>query len=105
MRARPFGIVLSCAATTLMAGASTAHDGGFPDRFVTAALHKEVQNIVVIYAENRSFDNIFGTVPGAHGLNEVVDGNGKPRHSYLPQCDRDGSVLPTLPQTWGGVTA
>lgn len=66
----------------------------------------QVKNVVVIYAENRAFDNTFGNFPGAHGLSEVVDSNGKPTAAYVPQKDRDGStVLATLPQTWGGVTA
>jgi acid phosphatase len=72
----------------------------------TAALQSKVQNIVVIYAENRSFDNLFGNFPGANGLSSVVDASGKPTAAYVTQKDRDGStVLATLPQTWGGVTA
>ncbi|MET0383100.1 MAG: acid phosphatase [Burkholderiaceae bacterium] len=72
----------------------------------TVALQNKVQNIVVIYAENRSFDNLFGKFPGANGLGSVVDANGHPTSAYLPQVDRDGkTVLATLPQTWGGVTA
>ncbi|MBV8755817.1 MAG: acid phosphatase [Deltaproteobacteria bacterium] len=54
-----------------------------------------VTNVVVIYAENRGFDNIYGTFPGANGIPA----------SPMPQLDRDGSTLPKLPQTWGGVTA
>jgi acid phosphatase len=88
-----------------MACASVAHDDDGDDRRVTAALRDKVQNIVVIYAENRSFDNIFGDFPGARGLDEVVKSNGVPRHSFFPQRDRDGTILSTLPQTWGGVTA
>ena len=66
----------------------------------------QVRNVVVIYAENRAFDNTFGNFPGAHGLSEVVDSTGKPTAAYVAQKDRDGStVLATLPQTWGGVTA
>ncbi len=66
----------------------------------------QVKNVVVIYAENRAFDNTFGNFPGAHGLGDVVDSTGKPTAAYVPQKDRDGStVLATLPQTWGGVTA
>ena len=66
---------------------------------------QQVQNLVVIYAENRSFDNLYGNFPGAHGLSEVVDASGKPTAAYVPQKDRNGTVLPVLPQTWGGVTA
>jgi acid phosphatase len=70
------------------------------------ALRAKVQNIVVIYAENRSFDNLFGRFPGADGLGTVLDGNGKPTAAYVTQKDRDGrTVLATLPQTWNGVTA
>ena len=54
-----------------------------------------VTNVVVIFAENRGFDNIYGTFPGANGIPA----------SPIPQLDRDGAQLPELPQTWGGVTA
>ena len=65
-----------------------------------------IQNIVVIYAENRSFDGLFGNFPGAHGLSEVVDATGTVTAAYVPQKDRDGTtVLPKLPQTWMNVTA
>lgn len=98
--------LIVCAATaTLVAIAGAA---GAQDRrgaAVTEALRDRVQTIVVIYAENRAFDNLYGNFPGARGLREVLDKNGAPRHAYLPQKDRDGTVLATLPQTWGGVTA
>jgi acid phosphatase len=69
----------------------------------TTALKSKVQNIVVIYAENRSFDNLYGKFPGANGLSTVVDSTGKTTAAYVPQVDRDGSALSTLPPTWGGV--
>ncbi|MDB5988249.1 MAG: acid phosphatase [Nevskia sp.] len=73
---------------------------------VTEALQSKVKNIVVIYAENRSFDNLFGNFPGANGLSTVVDSSGKPTAAYVPQKDRDGTtVLAKLPMTWNGVTA
>jgi acid phosphatase len=71
----------------------------------TRALRSKIDTIVVIYAENRAFDNLYGNFPGARGLSEVVDSNGRPASAYRPQLDRDGSVLPSLPPTWGGVTA
>jgi len=70
-----------------------------------AHLRESIKNIVVIYAENRSFDNLFGRFPGASGLNEVLRKDGTPRRSFVRQVDRDGSELPVLPPTWGGVTA
>ena len=69
----------------------------------TTALKNKVQNIVVIYAENRSFDNLYGNFPGANGLSTVVDSSGKPTSAYIAQVDRDGSALSTLPPSWGGV--
>lgn len=57
-----------------------------------------VKNIVVIYAENRSFDNLYGNFPGANGLQNVTA-------TSAAQLDRDGSTLATLPAIWGGLTA
>lgn len=54
--------------------------------------------MVVIYAENRSFDNLYGNFPGANGLQNVTAANAQ-------QLDRDGSVLKTLPTIWTGLTA
>lgn len=70
-----------------------------------SALQNDVRNIVVIYAENRSFDNLYGNFPGANGLGTVVGADGRPTAAYVPQKDRDGvTVLPSLPRTWRGVT-
>ncbi|CAB3753685.1 acid phosphatase [Paraburkholderia humisilvae] len=56
-----------------------------------------VKNIVVIYAENRSFDNLYGNFPNANGLQNVTAASAQ-------QLDRDGTVLATLPPAWGGLT-
>jgi acid phosphatase len=57
-----------------------------------------VKNIVVIYAENRSFDNLYGNFPGANGLQNVTAASAQ-------QLDRDGTtVLTTLPPVWNGLT-
>jgi phospholipase C len=56
-----------------------------------------IQTVVVIYAENRSFDNLYGQFPGANGLQNVTP-------EMTRQLDRDGSVLPELPKIWGGLT-
>ncbi|WP_199032674.1 MULTISPECIES: acid phosphatase [Ralstonia] len=66
------------------------------------ALNNNVQTIVVIYAENRGFDNLYGLFPGANGIPGV---NPTSTGTAVAQKDFDGSVLPTLPPTWGGVTA
>jgi phospholipase C len=54
-----------------------------------------IEHIVVIYAENRSFDHLYGLFPGANGI-----ANATPEQ-YL-QVDRDGAVLKTLPPVWNG---
>ena len=56
-----------------------------------------IDTIVVIYAENRSFDNLYGSFPGANGL-------GSATRAQSLQRDRDGSVLKALPAIWGGLT-
>ena len=61
-----------------------------------------IQTIVVIYAENRGFDNLYGLFPGANGVPGV---NPTSTSAYVPQKDYDGSTLPVLPPTWGGMTA
>jgi len=65
------------------------------------ALNNNVQTIVVIYAENRGFDNLYGLFPGANGIPGV---NPTSTGSFVAQKDFDGSVLPSLPPTWGGLT-
>lgn len=60
-------------------------------------LKANVKNVVVIYLENRSFNNLFADFPGlASPLSQL-----KPEQ-YL-QRDHDGSVLPSLPKIWGGM--
>ncbi|MBV9376703.1 MAG: acid phosphatase, partial [Alphaproteobacteria bacterium] len=59
---------------------------------------ESIENIVVIYAENRSFDNLYGYFPGANGLARVTS-------DMALQRDRDGSVLKELPPVWDGLTA
>ena len=62
-----------------------------------AKLKEHVKNVVVIYLENRSFNNLFANFPGTSApLSDV------PAEASA-QKDRDGSVLPTLPKVWGGM--
>jgi acid phosphatase len=62
-----------------------------------AKLKTHVKNVVVIYLENRSFNNLFADFPGlAQPLSAL------PAGASL-QKDRDGSVLPELPKIWGGM--
>ena len=52
-----------------------------------------IDHIVVIYAENRSFDHLYGLFPGADGI-----ANASP--AQYTQLDHDGKPLPHLPPVW-----
>lgn len=57
-----------------------------------------IEHIVVIYAENRSFDNLYGLFPGANGI-----ANATP--AQYTQVDNDGKPFATLPPVWKGKDA
>ncbi len=62
-----------------------------------AQLRQSIHHVVVLYAENRSFNNLFVDFPGlAQPLSELPV-------SSTRQRDRDGSLLTTLPPVWGGM--
>ena len=67
----------------LLSGCAAIQPGG---------LHK-VEHIVVIYAENHSFDNLYGLFPGANGV-----ANATP--TQTTQVDHDGKPLPHLPPVY-----
>ncbi len=50
----------------------------------------QLEHIIVIYAENRSFDNLYGLFPGANGIHQATPGQ------YL-QLDHNGKPFVTLP--------
>ena len=89
---RAFAFLVGFAAAASVAG---THDSDYGDRHGSRPNYDAIQTIVVIYAENRSFDNLFGTYPGANGLRYA-----SPASST--QVDRDGTTLPGLPAVWGG---
>src|SRR3989449_7679039 len=64
----------------VLAGCATAPAGGL----------ERIETIVVIYAENRSFDHLYGLFPGANGIAEATD-------EQKTQLDHDGTALPHLP--------
>ena len=53
----------------------------------------KVNHVVVIYLENRAFDNTYGEFAGATGLADAA--------SALPQLDSAGNVYDTLPEVAG----
>ena len=60
--------------------------------------YDDIQTLVVIYAENRSFDNLYGSFPGADGLANAPE-------AAITQLDRDGKPMRGLPAIWGGIAA
>jgi acid phosphatase len=62
-----------------------------------AKLQAHVKNVVVIYLENRSFNNLFADFPGLASPMSAL----KPEQ--YQQKDFNGSVLPTLPKFWNGL--
>src|SRR5262249_3531933 len=68
-----------------LAGCSPLRGGAQPGRL------DAIQHIVVIYAENRSFDHLYGLFPGANGIRCAT---------RTVQVDRDGKPLRVLPPVW-----
>ena len=60
-----------------------------PAAHVDAARLQRIQNVVVIYAENHSFDNLYGMFPGANGVSRATP-------EQATQIDHDGKPLPEL---------
>ncbi|HSU04875.1 MAG TPA: acid phosphatase, partial [Acetobacteraceae bacterium] len=85
----PRGVLLASTVIGLTVGTSAAR-AQQPPRL------EKIQTVVMIYAENRSFDNLYGYFPGANGLADLT---------AHPQLDRDGMPLKELPPVWGGLTA
>lgn len=103
-RRRFLGGMAALGAGMTLSGVVTAQDKPSPASVpaltgaaLDKALRDNVKTVVVIYAENRSFNNLFGNFPGVE----------KPLASLKPadyqQHDRDGKLLDTLPPAWGGV--
>ena len=84
---------------TALAGSHRDADAsaGATDGELDALLSRHIHNVVVIYAENRSFNNLFANFPGVE----------KPLAALKPadyqQRDRDGTLLEQLPPIWGGL--
>src|SRR6267378_4870042 len=79
----PFRLLV-VAVVALVAHAATSATTGRIDR---------LEHIVVIYAENRSFDHLFGMFPGAEGIAQASA-------DQKTQVDHDGNPLPYLPPVY-----
>jgi acid phosphatase len=94
------GIALAGAALTL--GGCKPFGERPPAPAATAAaldalLRRHIRHVVVLYAENRSFNNLFAGFPGLARPLQALD---SPAYR---QRDRDGRLLQSLPPVWGGL--
>ncbi|MCD2451873.1 hypothetical protein GO003_015910 [Methylicorpusculum oleiharenae] len=91
------GLIVSSLLLTNAIAADAQPAGSIsPDKTSSEPDLNKIKTIVVIYAENRSFDNLYGLFPGANGIANAL----AHPESYL-QRDRDGkTVLPALPPVW-----
>jgi phospholipase C len=71
-------VSLACFGALALAGPAAADD----------ALSR-IKNILVVYAENRSFDHLYGFFPGANGIDNATA-------EATTQLDHDGTPLPDL---------
>jgi len=87
---------LTCAAALAALLAACAGVGGEPrgDR-------APIDHVVVLFLENRAFDHLFGTYPGADGLanytGRQVDKSGVTYATLPPPLGRDGRPDPRFP--------
>jgi acid phosphatase len=79
MEIRAISVLLA----VLIAGCASAPTGGLD----------KIDTIVVIYAENRSFDHLYGLFPGAEGIAQATQ-------EQKTQLDHDGKPLPHLPAVY-----
>ncbi len=82
----------------------TACGGSGDSPSTDAQLQSDIKTVVVIYAENRGFDNLYGLYPGADGIPGVNPTSSS--SSVIAQTDRDpaGTTFTKLPKVWTGVT-
>src|SRR6267142_843509 len=82
------GLILASAAAFL-AGCAPSPQGRSTEGLA------RIEHIVVIYAENRSFDHLYGLFPGADGIASATP-------EQKAQLDHDGNPLPHLPPVYDG---
>ena len=98
--ARNFGLLALAAACLVVGCTSPLQTATSP----TANKLDRIQTVVVIYAENHSFDNLYGLFPGANGISRAtpeqstqLDHDGKPLKELIT-FDDDGKPDPRFPR-------
>jgi len=91
------GAALAVGGRQVSASSRGARASSAAESALDAALRKHIRHVVVIYAENRSFNNLFGDFPGlAQPLSALTP-------EQYRQRDRNGRLLDTLPPIWHGL--
>jgi len=106
--ARMPGLPLLTAVAAALAVAGCATVANAPAGAPSAAGIERIKHVVVIYAENHSFDNLYGTFPGANGIANAtaeqktqLDHDGTPLRELIV-WDRDGKPDPKFPRLPNG---
>jgi phospholipase C len=87
---RGLGVALTLLPVAAVAGCGST---GTTGPHIPPAIHR-IRHVIVVMQENRSFDNYFGTYPGADGI---------PRRSTGADRTRRPTRLPTsTPAAWTG---
>ena len=85
------GVHVAAAALALvvLAGGAGGEYAG-PKTAEAASPFEKINHFIVVYQENRSFDSLYGSFPGANGLSNAG--------VAVRQMDKDGQPYATLPQ-------
>jgi acid phosphatase len=97
MPGRPRALLIAALLLTLLAACASTPSTRTATSDRKDAELQRIQHVIVIYAENRSFDNLYGLFPGANG---IANASAEARL----QRDHDGTILPALPPVWRGNT-
>lgn len=81
-------VLAGVAASSLLGCAATE-----PRAVAAANPLNKIEHVVVIYAENHSFDNLYGLFPGANGIAQATP-------EQKTQLDHDGKALAHLPPVY-----
>src|SRR5713101_3515965 len=89
MNIKQLSMLILASAAALLAGCASSPQGQATEDLA------RIEHIVVIYAENRSFDHLYGLFAG-------VDGIASATPEQKTQVDHDGNPLPHLPPVYEG---
>jgi acid phosphatase len=93
MPSAPRHVLATALLTIVLGGCASAPSIRNTDPDAVDRKLQRIQHVIVIYAENRSFDNLYGLFPGANGIANA------PKVAKL-QLDHDGTPMKQLPLVW-----